>query len=121
MNKNTIVLGATTNETRYAYQAGERLTIHGHEIYPVGIKKGNFFGKEIELNKDAKHENIDTITLYIGKRNQPDWYDFILNNNPKRIIFNPGTENSELQNIAEQRGIECLEACTLVMLSVGNY
>jgi predicted CoA-binding protein len=65
--------------------------------------------------------DIDTITLYIGAKNQPEWYDYILQTKPKRIVFNPNTENPELKTLAEKQGIETIEACTLVMLSIGNY
>ncbi len=119
--KRTLILGATTNPERYAYRAAQMLTSHDHPIFPVGIKNGNVFGKEIEQNRDTIQENIDTITLYIGTRHQPEWYEYILKTNPKRIIFNPGTENDELEKRASDQGIECIEACTLVMLSVGNY
>jgi predicted CoA-binding protein len=66
-------------------------------------------------------ENIDTITLYIGPQHQPEWYDYIINLKPKRIIFNPGTENEEFEQLLEKNGIEVQEACTLVMLSIGAY
>lgn len=121
MTKKTIILGATTNPNRYAYKAGYQLTTYGHEIFPVGIKEGIFFNKQIEQNKEIIYNNIDTITLYIGANHQPEWYDYIIKTNPKRIIFNPGTENEALVELAQKNKIECIEACTLVMLSIGNY
>ncbi len=121
MSKNTLILGATTNPDRYAYKAAKMLTDRNHPILPVGIKSGNVFGKEIEQNKDLIYDEVDTITLYVGPRNQPEWYDYILKTNPKRIIFNPGTENEELVKLAKEKGIECEEACTLVLLSLGSY
>jgi predicted CoA-binding protein len=118
--KKTLILGATDNPTRYAYQAAHRLTRAGHPIVPVGIKNGQLVGQNIINHKDIQTD-IHTITLYVGTHNQTEWYEYILKTKPKRIIFNPGTENPELQNLAESQGIETIEACTLVMLSVGNY
>lgn len=119
-NKKTLILGATTNPARYAYTAAHRLTQNGHEIVPVGIKKGEVAGVEI-INGRPKPDDIDTVTLYIGPRLQPQYYDYLMELKPKRIVFNPGTENPELEELAKNNGIETIEACTLVMLSVGNY
>ncbi|WP_375561465.1 CoA-binding protein [Bernardetia sp. OM2101] len=124
-SKKTLILGATPNPTRYAYLAAERLTNKNHEIVPVGIKQGEVFGSQIEhktQNNDLTiHNDIDTITLYVGLKNQPEWYDYILKTKPKRIIFNPGTENPELMKMAREQGIEVEIACTLVMLGSGQY
>jgi uncharacterized protein len=122
MSKKTVIIGASTNPARYAFLAAEMLAKYGHEIVPVGIKKGEVQGKDIlPLQEKPRIENVDTVTLYIGPRHQPEWYDYILSLKPKRIIFNPGTENDELQQQATQKGIEPLEACTLVMLRTGQY
>jgi predicted CoA-binding protein len=118
--KKTMVLGATPNPNRYAFRAVNQLQAAGHEVVPVGIKKGEVGGLEIH-NDRPKINAIDTVTLYIGPRHQPEWYDYILQLNPERIIFNPGTENSEFEQLARSKGIETEEACTLVMLSIGNY
>ena len=118
--KKTLILGATTNPSRYAYLAAESLTNKDHEIVPVGIKKGEVYGKEIINHKEIQ-EDIDTITLYVGPQNQGEWFDYILSTKPKRVIFNPGTENPELAQKLQAAGIEPVFACTLVMLSVGNY
>jgi uncharacterized protein len=115
-----VVLGASPNPGRYAYIASLRLHAHGHEVFPVGIKDGDIKGMKI-LKGHPAIDNVHTITLYIGPQNQPYWYDYIFSLNPKRIIFNPGTENDWLFFQAESKGIEALEACTLIMLSVGNY
>lgn len=120
MKKKTLILGATPNPERYAYLAAQRLTQHGHPIVNVGIKSGEVAGQPIE-QPEKIHADIDTLTLYIGPQNQPAYYDYILNTHPQRIIFNPGTENSELEALAEEKGIETIEACTLVMLSTGQY
>ncbi|RFZ82993.1 CoA-binding protein [Mucilaginibacter terrenus] len=118
--KKTLILGATPDPSRYAYLAANRLTGHGHPIVNVGIKTGAVAGVQIE-KPEAIHSDIDTITLYVGPQNQPPLYDYILATNPKRIIFNPGTENSELKKLAQERGIETDYACTLVLLSIGQY
>jgi predicted CoA-binding protein len=115
-----LILGATPDSSRYAYLAANRLVRTGHPIVNVGIKKGDVAGVPIEPAQEI-HTDIDTITLYLGPQNQPPLYDYILATNPKRIIFNPGTENAELRNLAAERGIETLAACTLVMLSTGEY
>lgn len=120
--KKTVIIGATTNPGRYAYLAAQLLAEKGHEIVPVGIKKGVVFDQEIlDLRQKPEISDVDTVTLYIGPQNQPEWYDYIVGLKPKRIIFNPGTENYELEKLANQHGIETEEACTLVMLRIGNY
>lgn len=120
MKKKTLILGATTNPDRYAYLAAQRLTQHGHPIINVGIKSGEVAGVPIEPANKI-HSDIDTLTLYIGPANQPAYYDYILKTKPHRIIFNPGTENPEMEQLAKAAGIETIEACTLVMLSTGQY
>jgi len=118
--KKTVVLGATPRQDRYAYLAATRLMRHGHEVVLVGMHEGKIGG--VEIHTDRPHiEGVDTITLYVGTRNLPAWFDYILSLKPKRIIYNPGTENDELEKLAEENGIENEIGCTLVMLSVGNY
>ncbi|WP_256008955.1 CoA-binding protein [Desertivirga xinjiangensis] len=120
MAKKTLVLGATPDTGRYAYLASNSLVRHGHPIINVGLKKGEAAGVPIEPPNEI-HSDVDTITLYVGPRNQIALYDYILATHPKRIIFNPGTENRELEQMANERGIKTLYACTLVMLSIGNF
>lgn len=120
--KKTVIIGATPNPSRYAYLAANMLTEYRHEIAPVGIQTGTVAGHNIEdLRKRPAIEGVDTVTMYIGTRNQPEWYDYILSLKPKRIIFNPGTENEEFEKMAEEKGIEATEACTLVLLRSGQY
>lgn len=120
MKKKTLIIGATDNPSRYANLAANRLVSYGHPIVNIGIKSGEAAGVPIEQAGEAL-EDIDTITLYVGPQTQPQYYDYIIKSKPKRIIFNPGTENAELEELAEKNGIETLEACTLVMLSTGQY
>ncbi|SFF86973.1 CoA-binding protein [Pontibacter chinhatensis] len=119
--KKTVVLGASDNPDRYAYKAVHKLQRHGHEVVPVGIKKAEVGGLSIVTDKAQPIEEVDTVTLYVGPRNQPVWYDYILNLKPKRIIFNPGTENPELEKKAKEANIETLHHCTLVMLATDSY
>jgi predicted CoA-binding protein len=119
-DKKTLILGATPDSSRYAYLAANRLTGKGHTIVNVGIKTGEVAGVPIE-KPEVIHDDIDTVTLYVGPQNQPPLYDYILNTHPTRIIFNPGTENSELVKLANDKGIETEYACTLVLLSIGQY
>jgi predicted CoA-binding protein len=118
--KKTLILGATPETNRYAYFAAERLKAAGHEFIPVGMKKGEVLGKTI-INERPLIEGVDTITLYINPKNQLNEYKYILSLHPKRVIFNPGTENEELEEILEKNGIEPVIGCTLVMLSVGTF
>ena len=118
--KKTLVLGASNNPARYSYRAMHQLVEAGHEAIPVGIKKGKVAGIDI-INDRPILEAIDTITLYLNPKRQEGYYDYILQLNPKRIIFNPGTENVELVRLAKEKGIETLYACTLVLLSIGQY
>ncbi|MDB5088976.1 MAG: CoA-binding protein [Mucilaginibacter sp.] len=120
MDKKTLILGATPNEGRYANLAANRLVRSGHTIVNVGIKEGEVAGVPIE-KPETIHNDIDTITLYVGPVNQEGLYNYILDTHPKRIIFNPGTENSELRHMANEKGIKTEYACTLVLLSVGQY
>ena len=120
--KKTVVIGATPNPTRYAYIASHDLVESGHEIVPIGIKKGIVAGEEIlDLRNKPVIDDVDTVTMYIGPRHQDEWIDYIIDLKPKRIIFNPGTENPMFYKKAKANNIEVVPACTLVMLSVGNY
>lgn len=120
--KKTVIIGATPNPGRYAFLAARMLSEYRHEIVPVSIKTGEVLGHSIlDLRKKPPIKDVDTVTMYIGPQNQPEWYDYILGLNPKRIIFNPGTENEAFEKMAEEKGIEALQACTLVMLRSNQY
>ncbi len=118
--KKTLIIGASNNPERYAYKAAERLLSYGHEIELLGIKPDIIFGKTIDVER-IKYDSIDTVTLYVGPQRQPDYYDYVLSLKPKRVLFNPGTENSEFETLLRQNGIEVEEACTLVLLGTGQY
>jgi len=120
--KKTVIIGATTNPARYAFLAARMLREYNHEIVPVGIKDGQVFGKEIlDIFERPAVTDVDTVTMYIGPQRQAEHIDYILNLKPRRIIFNPGTENDEFIRRAEEQGIETVEGCTLVMLRSNQY
>lgn len=119
-NKKTVVLGASANPARYSYLAIKKLTSKQHPVVAIGKKKG----KVDEINIETDHlavTDVDTITLYLNPVNQQQYYDYILSLKPRRIIFNPGTENEYLIKKAKENNIETVIGCTLVMLSIGNY
>jgi uncharacterized protein len=118
--KKTLVLGASTNPDRYSYKATVQLIKKGHEVLPLGTKKGAIAGIEI-INDTPQYEGVDTVTLYLNPENQKPYYDYIFSLKPKRIILNPGTENFELIRLAKDKGIETEIGCTLVMLAIDNY
>lgn len=118
--KKTLVIGASENTNRYSNMAIHRLNNFGHPVVAVGKKKGQAYGVEIQTDKPAISD-LDTITLYVNPINQKQLYSYIISLKPKRIIFNPGTENDELKTLATSNGIEVLEACTLVMLNTNQY
>jgi uncharacterized protein len=118
--KKTVVLGASPNPGRYSYLAINKLKAHQHPVVAIGKRKGTVGGVEIQTDH-LPVDDVHTVTLYLNPQNQREYYDYILGLQPSRIIFNPGTENSELEQQAQQKGIETIEGCTLVMLGVGTY
>ncbi|OEK04860.1 CoA-binding protein [Roseivirga misakiensis] len=118
----TVIIGSVPKPYRYAYQAATMLEERSFDFIPMGIQKGEVLGKEIlNVHDRPKIDDVDTITLYINPTRQKKWYEYMISLAPKRIIFNPGTENQEFKEVALNAGIECIEACTLVMLSTGVY
>ena len=119
-SKKTIVLGASSNPARYSYLAVQRLRAHNHPVTAIGRRVGQV--ADVNITKDHLLESdVDTITLYLNPKNQVEYYDYILNLHPKRIIFNPGTENEELMQKAKENNIKPVIACTLVMLGTAQY
>lgn len=118
--KKTLVLGASDNPSRYSYLAVQRLRSHGHPVVAIGRKHCIVSDVEISIEK-KQWADIDTVTLYLNPQHQQEYYDYILSLKPKRIIFNPGAENDELEILAKKNGIISIEACTLVMLSTNQY
>lgn len=118
--KKTLVIGASENPARYSNKAINRLLEHNIEVEAIGLKDGKVgpvsFGKE-----KLPFDNIHTVTLYINPTIQEQYYDYLLQLNPKRVIFNPGTENDALQRLLKFNNIEAVEACTLVLLATNQY
>ena len=119
-NKTTVVIGASPNADRYSYKATLSLQQHGHTVFPVGIRSGKINDLDIITDK-PNLKDVDTVTLYVGPDNQAAWADYIVSLSPKRLIFNPGTENPELEALAKSKGINVEIACTLVLLSTNQY
>ena len=116
----TLVVGATENRDRYANRAARSLLQRGYAIELLGLREGNIEGHPIKTGQPHLPD-IDTVTLYVGPRNQPVFYDYIRQLKPRRVIFNPGAENPDFARQLRNDGIESINACTLVMLSVGTY
>jgi len=119
-NKKTLLLGATTKTDRYAYRAINMLTQKGHTVLAIGQNTGEVAGVKIHT-KAIPVKNIDTVTLYLNPTRQRDYYNYIIEAQPKRVIFNPGTENPELYQLLELNDIQIEVACTLVMLATNQY
>ncbi|WP_299334280.1 CoA-binding protein [uncultured Psychroserpens sp.] len=120
MSKRTLVIGASLKPQRYSNIAIRRLVDHGHEVVAFGLRTGEVSGVTIDTNL-MPYKDIHTVALYLNPERQKAFYDYIVALNPERIIFNPGTENSEFQNFLKQEGIYFEEACTLVLLSTNQY
>jgi predicted CoA-binding protein len=119
---NVLILGASSNPERYAYQAVERLVAAGHTCYLLGARPGTAVGLPIWTTwPEGEVFKPDTITLYLGPKTQKNYESKILNSGARRVIFNPDTENQTLEIELDERGVEVLRACTLVMLSTGTF
>ncbi|OYT15098.1 MAG: CoA-binding protein [Bacteroidetes bacterium 4572_77] len=120
MNKKTLVLGGSPKPERYSNKAILMLLENNHDVVSVGARNATV--SSVKIHKEKLHFNdIHTVTMYLGPKNQIDFYNYIIKLNPKRIIFNPGTENQELEELAKENGIETEEACTLVLLTTNQY
>ena len=119
-HKKTLVLGASDNPARYSFIAIERLRQYGHPVVAIGRRNSKV--GDVEITKDKiPHTDVDSITLYLNANHQKEYYDYIVSLHPKRIIFNPGAENEELEDLAHNNGIKTMKACTLVLLSTNQY
>jgi len=118
--KKTLVIGGSIKPERYSNKAIRKLLNYGHPVVSIGLREGEVNGVKIKTGL-PELSDINTITLYIGPQNQPQYYDYLLNLEPERIVFNPGTENSEFEKLAESKGVETIEHCTLIMLGDGIY
>lgn len=118
--KTTLIIGASNNPSRYSYKAAHSLIAKGFDIIPFGIKKGKVADIQMFNEWDPNWE-IDTVTLYINSKLQDQYKEAIIALNPRRVIFNPGTENVSFYPMLKENGIEFEEACTLVLLSMNQY
>ncbi len=118
--KKTLVLGASENPSRYSNLAIKSLVAKQHPVVAIGNRMGKVGDVAIQTGQ-PEIADVDTVTLYLSAANQTGYYDFILSLKPKRIIFNPGAENPELAQLAQANQIYPQEACTLVLLSTGQY
>ncbi|MGQ7870082.1 CoA-binding protein [Sunxiuqinia sp. sy24] len=120
MREKTLVIGASEKAERYSNKAIKALRNSGHPVVAIASRSGKVGDVEFDTAKKS-YSAIDTVTLYVGPRHQVDYHDYLLDLNPRRVIFNPGTENKELAQELENNGIQVEEACTLVLLSIGAY
>jgi len=118
--KKTLVIGASDNPTRYSYLAVNKLRATGHPVVAIGAHAGRVADIDM-ITAKVPIDDIDTVTLYLNPARQEEYYDYILSLHPRRLIFNPGAENEELEKLARQNKIQTMEACTLVLLSTGQY
>lgn len=116
----TLIIGASENPDRYAHRAALSLLRHGHAIELLGLREGKILDHTIQTGQPTL-PNIDTVTLYVGPQNQGQYANYLKKLRPRRVIFNPGAENRALAGELQAAGIEPIEACTLVMLSIGTY
>jgi hypothetical protein len=120
MNKKTLVFGASLKPSKYSNYVIKRLVNSGIEVVAFGLHKGEIEGVEIS-NELIKYTNIHTVSLYLNPQKQKAYYDYIVSLNPKRILFNPGTENPEFYAILKKNNINFEAACNLVLLSTNQY
>ena len=118
--KKTLVIGASDNPARYSYLAIHRLKQGGYPVVAIGKRKTVVAGIPVDTEK-INYDRVHTVTLYLNPKHQTEYFDYILSLKPQRIIFNPGAENNQLASLAESRGIHTQDACTLVLLSTGQY
>jgi uncharacterized protein len=119
--KTTLLLGASPNPDRVSYQAIILLKQNNIPLIAIGKRYYEENDLKIITGMPLDIGPVHTVTLYLGPQNQKEYYNYILSLNPERIIFNPGTINNELSDLAYDQGIEVVEACMLVMLKTGQF
>lgn len=120
MNKKTFVIGASLKPERYSNIAIHRLVNYNHEVVAYGLREGVVASVEIDTDL-TPYKEVHTVTLYLNPERQKAFYNYIISLQPERVIFNPGTENTEFQNLLQQHNIFFEEACTLVLLGTNQY
>lgn len=116
----TLVIGASPKPERYSHRALHMLHNHGIETEALGFRENQYELGKIDAGR-PDYEGVDTVTLYIGPKIQEEYYDYVIGLKPRRVIFNPGTENPEFYKLLDEAGIEWESACTLVLLSTGQF
>lgn len=120
VEENVLVIGASEKIDRYSNKAVRLLQSKGFQPLALGRRAGEINGIVIDAERKS-YTDLHTVTLYLNPKNQEDYYDYILGLAPKRVIFNPGTENSTFEQMLEEKGIETERACTLVLLNLGAF
>jgi predicted CoA-binding protein len=118
--KKTLVFGASDNPSRYSFLAIHKLREHQHPVVAIGRKITTVSDVSVSTEK-VDIPDLDTVTLYLNPENQKNYYNYILSQHPRRVIFNPGAENQEFERILHENGIRTMKACTLVLLGTGQY
>lgn len=116
----TLLLGASTKPHRYAYKAIQKLRDFGHEVYALGNYSGQVADVHLQTQWPETND-FDTVSVYLNSENQSNYADDLIRLHPRRVIFNPGSENPPLAKRLKQNGIQTEEACTLVLLSTGQF
>ena len=119
--KATLIIGASSNEERYSYKAFYKLKESNHRVYALGFREGMLSDTQIYIDHQATWTDVDTVTLYLGAARQEPYFEYLVKLNPRRVIFNPGTENEEFENRLKEAGIQTEQACTLVLLATNQY
>ena len=119
--KATLIIGASTNEERYSYKAFHKLKASSHRVYALGFREGMLADTQIYTEHQATWIDVETVTLYVGPARQESYIEYLLELKPRRVIFNPGTENEDLEKRLQESGIQTEHACTLVLLATNQY
>ena len=118
--KKTLVLGASANPARYSFLAIHKLREHNHPVVAIGKRPAMVADIPVQ-EKTTPVTDLDTVSVYLNTDNQKHYFNYVLSQHPRRVIFNPGAENPEFEKILTDKGIQVLEACTLVLLATGQY
>ena len=121
MTKTVAILGASSNPDRFSYRAFKMLQQHGHKPILISPKMNELEGLPVLAELSQIQSSIDTLTMYVGPEKSKSLEDQILKLKPQRVIFNPGSENPDLQKKLAEAGIQVLEACTLVLLKAHQF
>ncbi len=120
MDKTTLVLGASLKERRFSHICVKTLVSGHFQVAAIGLREGMIDAIHVKTGF-PELQNIHTVTLYLSPENQKSWYNYILTLNPERVIFNPGAENTEFENLLTEAGIDVIEDCTIMMVEYGRY